>query len=70
MAHPTPDEVYEHLKLLERVDTVHSAAYRQEAMEILADLDVSVDWRQAIADRLGDANHLLTLKNVDGDDSY
>ncbi|MDB9524516.1 hypothetical protein PN498_00825 [Oscillatoria sp. CS-180] len=68
--HLSPDEVYENLKKLDQADTTHSAEYRQSAVEVLADLDIDVEVRQAIADRLDDANHLMTLKNVDSDDSY
>ena len=49
----TPKEVFDHLKQLERVDTVQSASYREEAQAVLADDGVSLKWRQAIADREG-----------------
>lgn len=68
--HPSPDQVYENLKKLDKADTAHSAEYRQNAVEVLADLDVDIETRQAIADRLDVANHLMTLKNVDAEDSY
>ncbi|KGF71656.1 hypothetical protein DO97_16965 [Neosynechococcus sphagnicola sy1] len=70
MTHPSPAKVYENLKFLERVDTLRSASYRQQAIDVLADLDVSLTWRQAISERLVDANQRLTLKNVDAEDSY
>lgn len=70
MTHLSPAQVYEDLQLLERVDVVRSASYRQAALEILADLTVSLDWRQAIADRLNQANHLLSWRTVDTEDSY
>lgn len=68
--HRSPDEVYENLKKLDNADISHGADYRQSAVEVLADLEIDIDVRQAIADRLDDANHLMTLKNVDSDDSY
>jgi hypothetical protein len=70
MTHPTPETVLEHLKEIDQTDTVHSAEYRQEAIEILADLDVNIDVRQEIAEQLDDANHLMTLKTVNSEDSY
>lgn len=66
----SPEIVFEHLKKLEQVDTVQSASYRQEALEVLADNQVSLKWRQAIADRLNQANHLLALLTVGSEDSY
>ena len=68
--HPAPDKVYENLKKLADASTAQSAEYRQDAVEVLADLEVDVEVRQEIADRLDDANHLMTLNNVDGEDSY
>lgn len=66
----SPQVVYNNLQLLEQVDTVSSAVYRQQANEILANPSVSLKWRQAIADRLNYANHLLALLTVGNDDSY
>lgn len=65
----SPQEVYENLNLLEKVDTVSSAFYRQQAQEVLADTTVSMKWRAAIAERLNQANHLLALLTVT-EDSY
>ncbi|XGB41031.1 MAG: hypothetical protein LVS60_11675 [Nodosilinea sp. LVE1205-7] len=66
----TPKEVFDHLKQLEEVDTVQSASYREEAQSVLADDGVSLKWRQAIADRLNQANHDLALHTVGNEDSY
>lgn len=66
----SPQTAYENLRLLEQVDIVTSASYRQLAQDILADPSVSLDWRQAISDRLNQANYLLTLLTVGQDDSY
>jgi hypothetical protein len=62
---------YERLSILDQVDIETSAYYRQIAQEILADLNVSFDWRQMIADRLNEANQLLGMVYVgNSDDSY
>ena len=68
--HPSTDKVYENLEKQDQADTAQSAEYRQDAVEVLADLEVDIEVRQEIADRLDDANHLMTLNNVDGEDSY
>ncbi|EKQ66699.1 hypothetical protein OsccyDRAFT_4489 [Leptolyngbyaceae cyanobacterium JSC-12] len=67
----SPQTAYDNLRLLESVDIVSSAFYRQLAQDVLADSRVSLRWRQAIADRLTEANHLLGMRSIDGqDDSY
>ncbi|MDX2214394.1 MAG: hypothetical protein SFY66_13975 [Oculatellaceae cyanobacterium bins.114] len=66
----SPQTAYENLSLLEQVDIVTGALYRQLAQEILADPSISLSWRQAISDRLNHANHLLALVTVNKDDSY
>jgi hypothetical protein len=66
----SPQTVYDNLRLLENVDVVRSAFYRQQAQEVLADSRISLRWRQAIADRLIQANHLLEMRTVGKDDSY
>lgn len=66
----SPQVVYDNLNLLEQGDVVKSAIYRQLAQEALADPDISLSWRQAIAERLSYANHLLALITVGVDDSY
>jgi hypothetical protein len=65
-----PQDVLEHLKHLEEVDTVQSAEYREEAQEVLADDTVSLPVRRAIADRLNQANHDLALHTVAPEESY
>ncbi len=66
-----PQTVYDNLRLLETVDTSSSAFYRQLAQDVLANPEVSLSWRQAIADRLMQANHLLGMNAIAGrDDSY
>ncbi|WP_088893625.1 hypothetical protein [Leptolyngbya ohadii] len=66
----SPQTAYENLKMLDQVDVVTSASYRELAQEILADPSISLNWRQAISDRLNQANYFLTLKTVGRDDSY
>ncbi len=66
----SPETVYDNLKLLEQVDTASSAFYRQMAQDVIANQEVSLSWRQAIADRLNRANHLLERLTVDNNDSY
>ena len=70
MDQPSPKTIYENLNDLEKVDIVTSARYRQLAQAVLADTTVNETLRQNIAERLQKANHLLALKNVDGDESY
>lgn len=70
MEKPSPKTVYENLNDLEKVDVVTSARYRQLAQSILADPTVNETLRQNIAERLQQANHLLAIANVDGDESY
>jgi uncharacterized membrane protein len=52
------------------VDIAQSAFYRELAQEVLADSSISLSWRQAIADRLNQANNLLGMVTVVNDDSY
>ena len=70
MKKPSPKTIYENLINLEKVDVVTSARYRQLAQAVLADLTISETMRQNIAERLQQANHLLALKAVEGDESY
>ena len=70
MNKPSPKTVYENLSDLEKVDVITSARYRQLAQAVLADTTISETMRQNIAERLQQANHLLALKTVDGDESY
>ncbi len=50
---------------------VENAHCRQQAIEVLADSDVSLQWREAIADRLNAADVMLGMAVVGrNDDSY
>jgi hypothetical protein len=66
----SPQTAYDNLQMLDRVDIAKGAIYRQLAQEVIADPEVSLTWRQAIADRLNQANnHLLATQSV-SEDSY
>ncbi|MCY7367818.1 MAG: hypothetical protein LH474_06655 [Chamaesiphon sp.] len=62
--------VYDNLAQIDQVDTTTSAMYRQSAQEVLADPEVSLEWRKAISDRLNRVNHELTVHAHVDDDSY
>jgi hypothetical protein len=62
--------VYENLEKIDRVDPTTSAMYRQSAQEVLADPEISLEWRKAISDRLNQVNHDLTVHAHVDDDSY
>jgi hypothetical protein len=62
--------VYDNLEQIDRVDATTSAIYRQSAQEVLANPEISLEWRKAISDRLNQANHELTVHSVVDDDSY
>lgn len=66
----SPQTVYDNLNLLEQVDRVSSARYREMAQEVLADPEVSLQWREAIAERLNQANRQLGLQTAGDNDSY
>jgi uncharacterized membrane protein len=66
----SPKTVYHNLRLLDHVDIATSASYRQLAQEALADPEVDLIWRQAIANRLNRANHRLEMLTVGDNDSY
>ena len=66
----SPQTVYENLNQLDQVDLTTSAEYREMAQDVLADADVNCDVREAIADRLNQANQQLTTLTVSKTDSY
>ncbi|MFM7424060.1 MAG: hypothetical protein ACKO7W_03525 [Elainella sp.] len=66
----SPQTVYNNLDQLDQADIVESASVRQQAQEILADPQISLSLREAIADRLRQANQFLTRRTVTGGDSY
>ena len=66
----SPQTVYENLNQLDQVDLTTSAKYREMAQDVLADSEVNCDVREAIADRLNQANQQLTTLTVSKTDSY
>jgi hypothetical protein len=66
----SPQKVYNKLKSLDQMDVASGAQYRQLAQDILADPQVSLKWREAIAERLNQANRFLAKRNVETGDSY
>ena len=66
----SPQDVYENLNQLDQVDLTTSAEYREMAQDVLADSEVNCDVREAIADRLNQANQQLTNTTVSKTDSY
>jgi uncharacterized membrane protein len=66
----SPKTAYHNLRLLDSVDALTGAVYRELAQEVLANPEISLTWRQAIANRLNRANHWLEMQTVGGDDSY
>ena len=66
----SPETVYANLNQLDQVDLTTSAEYREMAQEVLADSGVACDVREAIADRLNQANQQLINTTVRKTDSY
>ncbi|MEG3435758.1 hypothetical protein V0288_01380 [Pannus brasiliensis CCIBt3594] len=60
----------ERLQELDRASPETGAEIRQQAQEVLAEPTIDLPLREAIADSLGEANQLLTLKTATKDDSY
>ena len=63
-------KLYEDLATIDQMDTSAEAQCRANAQAVLANPKISLNWRDAIAERLHEANHILAIKNVTGDDSY
>ncbi|MBW4467960.1 MAG: hypothetical protein KME07_21250 [Pegethrix bostrychoides GSE-TBD4-15B] len=66
----SPQMVYNNLDQLDQTDVAASAEMRQQVQDLLADGEVSLDLRQEIAERLSQANSLLSRRTVTGGDSY
>lgn len=66
----SPETVYENLQYLDHGDISISAMYRQWAQDILADPTVDMKWKDAIADRLNQANQQLGSVMAGDNDSY
>lgn len=66
----SPQTVYENLNQLDQVDLTTSAEYREMAQDVLADSHVDCNVREAIAERLNQANQQLINNTVNKTDSY
>ncbi|MGH2414246.1 MAG: hypothetical protein ACREPR_15970 [Brasilonema sp.] len=62
--------IYAKLRKLDQLDPVTSAIYREKAQDILATPSIALKIRKTIAERLNQANRLLSLKTIEDDDSY
>ncbi|MEL6471283.1 MAG: hypothetical protein AAFP20_18795 [Cyanobacteria bacterium J06614_10] len=63
-------KLYDDLARIDQMDLAASAQCREQAQQVLANPKISLNWRDAIAERLHEANHTLAIKTVTGDDSY
>ena len=63
-------KLYEDLANIDKMNTTEGALCREMAQQVLANTNISLNWRDAIAERLHEANHTLAIKTVTGDDSY
>ncbi|ASC72556.1 hypothetical protein XM38_035140 [Halomicronema hongdechloris C2206] len=66
----TPRHILSNLRHLDRGDLITSARYREQAYRVLADPRVNPAIKEAIVDRLYQADHLLALCKVETDESY
>ncbi len=62
--------LYDELANIDKMELTDSAKCRELAQQVLANPSISLNWRDAIAERLHEANHILGIKTVTGDDSY
>ena len=63
-------KLYEDLANIDQMDMTQGARCREQAQQVLANPKISLNWRDAIAERLHEANHTLAIKNVTCDVSY
>ena len=66
----SPQPVFENLNQLDQVDLTTSAEYREMAQDVLADSHIDCNLREAIAERLNQANQQLINNTVNKTDSY
>ncbi|MCA1990680.1 MAG: hypothetical protein LDL41_01340 [Coleofasciculus sp. S288] len=66
----SPRTVYSNLRKIDQVDLMTSALYRELAQDVLARPGVSLAMKQAIADRLNQANNRLGRQTTGSEDSY
>lgn len=64
------EKLYDNLSQLEQGDVVTSAVYRELAQDMLADPEINQNLRQAIADKLNEANRSLGIQSAGKNDSY
>lgn len=63
--------IYHNLRFCDNCpDPAISASYREEAQSAIADTQISLVWRQAIAKRLNQVNQSLARLTVGPNDSY
>lgn len=63
-------KLYEDLANIAQMDLTAGAQCREQAQQVLANHSISLSWRDAIAERLHEANHSLANKTVTDGDSY
>jgi len=63
-------KLYDDLANIDQMDLAKSAECRENAQQVLANPSISLNWRDAIAERLHEANHTLAIKTVTDGDSY
>ncbi|MEM8504465.1 MAG: hypothetical protein AAF716_15085 [Cyanobacteria bacterium P01_D01_bin.1] len=63
-------KLYEDLANIEQMDMTTEALCRERAQQVLANSGISLNWRDAIAERLHEANHTLANRTVTEGDSY
>ena len=63
-------KLYEDLANIAQMDLTTGARCREQAQQVLANPSISLNWRDAIAERLHEANHALANKTVTDGDSY
>ncbi|MBE9059929.1 hypothetical protein [cf. Phormidesmis sp. LEGE 11477] len=63
-------KLYEDLAHIAQMDLAAGARCREQAQQVLANPGISLNWRDAIAERLHEANHALANKTVTDGDSY
>ncbi|EDX84253.1 hypothetical protein S7335_1950 [Synechococcus sp. PCC 7335] len=63
-------KLYEDLANIAQMDLTTGAQCRERAQQVLANPSISLNWRDAIAERLHEANHVLANQTVTDGDSY
>lgn len=63
-------KLYDDLATIGSMDILLGAQCREQAQQVLANPKISLNWRDAIAERLHEANHTLGIHTVTEGDSY